>query len=112
MSQPKDSVESLEIAAQRFKQGMCPGCGKRSGEPRGLEYRAKSEDLYCHTCRKSWPIELDLDVLRRELSTLTPAGAHERTAPTPGAVMEHPKPEQSHPSSGFWGLLKRLLRMS
>ena len=110
MSQPEDGVQSLEVAAQRFRQGMCPGCGKRAGEPRGLEYRAKSEDLYCHTCRKSWPIELDLDVLRRELSTLSPTQTKEQAAPTPGAVLGRPKSEAPVRSSGLWSFFRRLLK--
>ena len=108
MSQPVDKGPSLELAAQRFRQGMCPGCGKRSGESRGLEYRAKTEDLYCHTCRKSWPVELDMDILRRELATLSPC--HADDFPSTEAIdardASEPRPKQS---SGLGKLLRRLL---
>jgi len=69
MSQVGDPTQ-IDIAVERYKQGKCPGCGKGAGEPRGLEYRSRTKDLYCHTCRKSWPIELDRRVLWDELHVL------------------------------------------
>lgn len=108
MSQPLDNGPSLELAAQRFRQGMCPGCGRRSGERRGLEYRAKSDDLYCHSCRKSWPVELDMDILRRELATLSPSRAPERPSPEAIDAEEAPGPSP-RPSFGLGRLLRRFL---
>ena len=70
MSQGKERPRTLDSAVERYKQGSCPSCGKRFGEPRGLEYRNKSLDLYCHTCRRCWPIELDIGALEDELSLL------------------------------------------
>ena len=58
---------TLDLALDRYKQGKCPCCGKARGETRGLEYRTRSNDLYCHTCKRRWPVELDLADLRREL---------------------------------------------
>jgi hypothetical protein len=70
MSQEKDSLVTFELALARYKQGRCPRCGKGVGEPRGLENRSKFGDIYCHTCRRSWPIEMDPEALRVELSSL------------------------------------------
>jgi hypothetical protein len=70
MSQKKDSPVTFELALARYKQGRCPCCGKGVGEPRGLENRGKFGDIYCHTCRRSWPIEMDSEALRIELSSL------------------------------------------
>ena len=58
---------TLDLALDRFKQGKCPCCGKSRGEAKGLEYRTRSNDLYCHTCKRRWPVELDLTDLQREL---------------------------------------------
>ena len=70
MSQVGDRPRVTDVAIDWYKQGRCPGCGKRFGERRGLEYRSRSEDLYCHTCKKSWPIELDIRELQDEFSRL------------------------------------------
>ena len=70
MSQEGERAESLDFAVARYKQGRCPGCGKMFGEPRGLEYRTKSSDIYCHTCKRRWPMELNIGTLRDELSLL------------------------------------------
>ncbi len=70
MSQEGERAQTLDFAVARYKQGRCPGCGKRFGEPRGLEYRNKTSDLYCHTCKRRWPIELNIEALRDELSLL------------------------------------------
>ena len=58
---------TLDLALDRYKQGKCPCCGKSGGETKGLEYRTKSNDLCCHTCRKRWPVELNITDLQREL---------------------------------------------
>ena len=71
MSQMGDkTTPEIDLAVERYKQGKCPGCGKQSGERRGLEYRSRSADLYCHTCKRRWPIELDIKTLQDELSLL------------------------------------------
>ena len=70
MAQEGERARALDFAATRYKQGRCPSCGKGFGEPRGMEYRNKALDLYCHTCRRSWPTELNLGALRDELSLL------------------------------------------
>ncbi len=70
MAQGGERARTLDFAAARYRQGRCPSCGKGFGEPRGLEYRNKALDLYCHTCRRRWPIELNLGALRDELSLL------------------------------------------
>ena len=57
---------TLDLALDRFKQGKCPCCGKSRGEAKGLEYRTRSNDLYCHTCKRRWPAEMDLVDLQLE----------------------------------------------
>ncbi len=66
MSVPNDFP--LEAAKRRFKQGRCPSCDKGLGEAKGLEQRVRQGDLYCHTCRLSWPIEIDETYLRQRVS--------------------------------------------
>jgi len=68
MSGEGGGSHALDLALARYKQGKCPCCGKGSGDPRGLEYRSGPNDLYCHTCRRRWPLEMDLTELRRELA--------------------------------------------
>ena len=77
MSQGRERARDFDFAVARYKQGRCPGCGKKFGEPRGLEFRIKSSDLYCHTCRRCWPLELDIGTLRDEFPPLE--------SPQPGA---------------------------
>ena len=72
MSQLGEGAPTLALAIARFKQGKCPCCGKGAGEPRGMEYRDKSEDLYCHTCKRRWPLELDIVALQMEFASLEP----------------------------------------
>ncbi len=67
MSLRSDGELAYAAAIERFKQGKCPGCGKGFGQRRGLEYRRGPNDLFCHTCRVSWPLELDSEVLRAKL---------------------------------------------
>ena len=67
MSGEGGKSHGLDFALARYKQGKCPCCGKGSGDPRGLEYRSGPNDLYCHTCKRRWPMEMDLAELRREL---------------------------------------------
>ena len=68
MPRTDEKERELDDAVERFKQGRCPCCGKGIGESRGMEFRAKSADLYCHTCKKSWPMELDIGALEEELA--------------------------------------------
>ena len=59
---------TLDVALIRFKRGQCPSCGKRKRELRGLEYRSRTGDLFCHTCMRPWPMELNLADLLLEFS--------------------------------------------
>jgi hypothetical protein len=72
MSQQGDGDLTFDLAIARYKQGRCPGCGKGVGEPRGLEYRRRLEDLYCHTCKRPCPVKMDARVLRGELALSEP----------------------------------------
>ncbi|MFQ6029850.1 MAG: hypothetical protein ACE5Q6_20430 [Dehalococcoidia bacterium] len=84
---------SLEVAVARFKQGQCPCCGKGVGESRGLEYRPKSEDLYCHSCRRPWPSQMDLIYLEEQIALIL---SHQQTALELTALAE---PEDSSAES-------------
>ena len=75
MFQGESRTSKFETAVSRYKQGRCPGCGKSQGDPKGLEYREKSQDLFCHGCKRRWPIEFDLAALRDDLSVLEPIQA-------------------------------------
>ncbi len=72
MVQGEGRASKFENAVSRYKQGRCPECGKGQGDPKGLEYRERSQDLFCHGCKKRWPIEVDLAALRDDLSLLEP----------------------------------------
>jgi len=63
----------LDLVLGRFKHGKCPCCGKSQRESKGLEYRPRSNDLFCHTCKRRWPMELDLADLQREFSLSLPS---------------------------------------
>ena len=68
MIQGEERDSKIDIAVARYKQGKCPCCSHSMGGPRGLEYRARSMDLYCHTCKRRRPTEVDLKALRDELA--------------------------------------------
>ena len=82
---------SLDTAVARFKQGQCPCCGKGIGESRGLEYRPKFEDLYCHSCKRSWPDQMDLTYLEEQVSLIL----SQQESAFPLAGSEEP-PTESH----------------
>ncbi len=71
----EDKASKIDIAIAWYKQGRCPCCVKSLGAPRGLEYLERSHDLFCHGCKKSWPIEIDLAALPDDLSLLEPIHA-------------------------------------
>lgn len=73
MSEVAGGPPTLDLALERYKQGKCPCCGKNKGDPKGLEYRTQSNDLYCHTCKQRWPMAMDLADLQRELSLSLPS---------------------------------------
>jgi len=106
-------VIGLETALARYKSGKCPCCGKGVGEPRGLEYRTRAQDIYCHSCRKPWPLEMDAVKMRLELSN--------RIAPSSGKggcpdKIERESPPQALTSSritalmGFLGFRRQKLQ--
>lgn len=107
MFQGESRTSKFETAVSRYKQGRCPGCGKSQGDPKGLEYREKSQDLFCHGCKKRWPIEVDLAALRDDLSLLEPIQADIPSLPGPDLPLQ---PETS--GQRLFGLrrLGRLLR--
>ncbi len=88
MIQEEDKASKIDIAIAWYKQGRCPCCGKSLGEPRGLEYRERSHDLFCHGCKQSWPIEVDLAVLRDDLSLLEPIQADNPSLPAPDLPLQ------------------------
>ena len=66
MTNDQDSELRYLNAIARFRQGRCPGCGRGVGDAKGLERRGRSRDIYCHTCKKAWPVEIDRLNLRDE----------------------------------------------
>ena len=74
MIQGEDKASKIDIGIAWYKRGRCPCCGKSPGEPRGLEYRVRSWDLYCHTY---------LTALRDELSFLESDQADLPSIPAP-----------------------------
>ena len=68
MPLPQDIESAYTLAVERFKQGNCPCCGKGFGQPRGLEYRKGPDNIYCHSCKETWPMELDVEALRAKLA--------------------------------------------
>ena len=108
MSQERITDQTLDLAVERYKQGKCPCCGKALGESRGLEYRRKSDDLYCHTCKRRWPTEMGAADIRRELSLLDYAEIETPTLPEsdPSGPEEAGSPRRISPMD----ILKRILR--
>ena len=51
--QDNGELLTLDLAIARYKQGRCPCCGKGRGDHRGLEYRPRPNDLFCHTCKSA-----------------------------------------------------------
>ena len=87
MIQREDKASIIDIAVAWYKQGRCPFCGKSLGEPRGLEYRMRSQDLFCHGCKKRWPIEVDLTALRDELFFLESSQSEISPIPAPDLLI-------------------------
>ena len=58
-------------AISRYRQGRCPSCGKQFGDPRGLEYRKRTRDLFCHACRKVWPMEIEPTILVEGINSVS-----------------------------------------
>ena len=99
----------FDAAVMRYKQGRCPGCGRGLGEPRGLEYRRRSGDLYCHTCKRPWPIELNATVLRDEVPLLeSPPDAAILSVATPELSL--PQGVDAHTLPGLVGRLRSLFK--
>ncbi len=96
----------LEVALTRYRQGQCPGCGKGLGEPRGLERRTRPDDLYCHTCKRPWPLQMEAVVLREELASRQPA----ELVASPQEDRAEPLPSAPAAGGRFDSLLRRLMR--
>ena len=80
MPRQQDSVPAFDTAVARYKRGECPGCGKGFGAPKGLEYRGRSGDLYCHTCKEPWLIVMKATLVCDRLPRLEAAV---NSSPTP-----------------------------
>ena len=87
MLQGEGRARKFEIAVSRYKHGRCPECGKSQGEPGGLEYREKSQDLFCHGCKKRWPVVVDLAALRDDVSVLEPIQVDILSSPVPDRIL-------------------------
>ena len=106
MSQEENADLALEIASKRYRQGQCPNCGKGLGEPRGLQSRGRTGDLYCHTCKRSWPLQMDAADLRKEFAF---RGSSESAGSPPGCNED---PPESDAGSGrrFENLIRKIIR--
>lgn len=113
MALPQDIESAYTLAVERFKQGNCPGCGKGFGQPRGLEYRKGPDDIYCHSCKETWPMELDVEALRSRLALRESIAPDVDQIPadyaTGGYVPGDYVPSETM-SADRWGLVTRLSR--
>ena len=83
-----DDAELRDLEAiARYKEGRCPECDRRLGDARGLEYRRWSGDIYCHTCKKSWPVETDPGGLNDEIRRLRVEAARTDCSHRPGVAV-------------------------
>lgn len=111
MSSQSDVEPAYATGVERFKQGKCPGCGKGFGQPRGLEYRRGPDDLYCHTCKLNWPMELDPEMLRARLSITNAADTRAPLVGTYDVPSVHPAQFHDSPRDvGIAAKLGQLLR--
>ena len=109
MSQGEERVIALDEAMERYKQGRCPYCGRGVGEPRGLEFRSRLTDIYCHTCRRNWPVELNIAALRDELAlpeTVLPNGP---TVSIPDLSIPHEDSPRASVAGRFGTFIRRLV---
>ena len=67
-----DVGHSKAIAS--YRQGQCPGCDRSLGDAKGLEYRRRSRDIFCHICKKAWSVEIIPSELRDEVITVSAQG--------------------------------------
>ena len=106
MSQGENGDLPFEIALTRYRQGQCPTCGKGLGEPRGLERRRRPSDLYCHTCKRSWPLQMEAVVLREEFSLRQPP----EVVGSPQECREDPPKNPAAVGRGLYNLIRKLMR--
>ena len=106
MSQGEERVIALDEAMERYKQGRCPSCGKGVGESKGLEFRTRLTDLYCHTCRRNWPVELNIEALRDELAL--PESTHPKVSPL--SIPDLPLPQEDSPRATGGGRFGALIQ--
>ena len=66
MTDDEDAEIRYWKAIARFRQGLCPACGRSVGDAKGLERRRRSLDSYCHMYKKAWSVEIDALELRDE----------------------------------------------
>ena len=81
-------AREFEAAVSRCKKGRCPDFSKGQGEPGGLKYREKSQDLFGHVCKKRWPVVVDLAALRDDVSPLEPIQVDIPSSPVPDHILK------------------------
>ena len=59
MTDDEDAELRYWNAIAIFRRALCPACGRSVRDAKGLERRSRSRDIYCHTCKKAWPVEID-----------------------------------------------------
>ena len=106
MTQGEKGDLVLEVALTRYRQGQCPGCGKGLGDPKGLEQRRRRGDLYRHTCKRTWPLQMEAVVLWEEL---TPQQSTESGSTAP-KCREDPPRRAADAGSRTYKLFKKFFR--
>lgn len=75
--EPREPLDYLE-ALERFNNYQCPRCGIERGERRGYEYRKRSGDYHCHTCKESWNPEKVLALKPAGFEQAQPKTSHQQ----------------------------------
>ena len=109
MSEVAGGPPTLDLALERYKPGKCPCCGKSEGDPKGLEYRTRSNDLYCHNCRSAKSMAMDLADLQRELSLSLPSIPDTFPSKVFDLAPHHNTAEIQRETRGLRRLLKRIV---
>ena len=112
MLQGEGRARKFEIAVSRYKHGRCPECGKSQGEPGGLEYREKSQDLFAMAARNAGPLwsTWQLCVMtdgHAGYNGLTGLGYRHEVVPHSQGIYVLGKDIHTNTIKDFWSQLKR-----
>jgi hypothetical protein len=108
-----EEVSALGLAIDRYKHGKCPQCGKEKGDPNGLQIRKVREipkDIYCHTCRTAWPLEMDEAAIESRLRVIDGGERNRTVVPPSKEEVSSVSRSSISEQKGKRGLPRRLLR--